>query len=208
MELYDLFPLIYCINLDKRKDRWDDAQEEFEKVGIKPKRFSAIENNNSAYGCYLSHVKILEEAEKKRQNVLIFEDDIEFINYDKDFISSALEEMYYFPWWDMLYLGGNILKPFYQVSNYWAKLNHCQSTHAYGINKHFVSRLLEWLKKKSSILDVLYADNIVPFNNCYITVPMMAIQRTDYSDIEKREMTYDLPLQRYEHFLQKRKLNA
>jgi len=208
MKLEEFFPLIFCINMDSRPDRWEKTQKEFEKIGIKNvKRFSAIEYEPSWFGCYLSHMEILSEARRVKENVLIFEDDIEFVNFNNFDIEQALDEMNNFYWWDMLYLGGNILKPFYQVSKYWAKLTHCQSTHAYGVNHTFVPRLRDWFfsQKKKTILDVMYADGVIPYRNCYITIPsMVAIQRTDYSDIEKREMNYDIPIRRYEHFLRKK----
>lgn len=209
MEFKEFFPLMYCINLDNRKDRWELANAEFERAGIHPQRFSAITHKYPPRGCYLSHLAILKEAEKQNKNVFIFEDDIEFIDIEKYFTKKALEDMENHYWWDMLYLGGNILKPFYKVSPYWAKLLHCQSTHAYGVNRYFVPKLINWLEKYSqnekNILDVVYAETVVPYVSAYISIPMLAIQRTDYSDIEGREMTYDLPLKRYEHFLQERK---
>ncbi len=43
--LFSHFEAIYCINLDRRSDRWEAVQREFEKVGIRDRviRFSAIE---------------------------------------------------------------------------------------------------------------------------------------------------------------------
>jgi len=41
MKLEEFFPLIFCINMDSRPDRWEKTQKEFEKIGIKNvKRFS------------------------------------------------------------------------------------------------------------------------------------------------------------------------
>ena len=208
MKLQDFFPLIYCINLDGRPDRWEKAQEEFKKVGIENvQRFSAIKENPPWLGCYSSHLEILTEAELLQKNVLIFEDDVEFINFDKFDMESALDEMNKYYWWDMLYFGGNILKPFYKASNYWARLRHCQSTHAYGVNWKFIPRLRDWIYSNTpAILDVIYANTIVPNRNCFITIPsMLAIQRTDYSDIEGRAMSYDLPLKRYNKFYKSQK---
>ena len=31
-----------CINLDSRKDKWEEVQPEFTKLGVTPERFSAI----------------------------------------------------------------------------------------------------------------------------------------------------------------------
>ena len=36
MKPFDYFEEIYCINLERRKDRWDLWQSEFEKIGIEP----------------------------------------------------------------------------------------------------------------------------------------------------------------------------
>ena len=34
---FDYFDKIYCINLDYRTDRWEQVQNEFEKIGIENK---------------------------------------------------------------------------------------------------------------------------------------------------------------------------
>jgi len=206
MKLENMFEMSYCINLDERKDRWELAQKEFEKINFFPDRFSAIKADNPAFGCRRSHLTILKEAYEKNANVLIFEDDIEFIHLEDNIIEKALEELSLLPWWDMFYLGGNILRPFYQITPRLAKLSHCQSTHAYGVNKKFLPSLISFLENKEHIIDVLYADGVVPYNNCFITIPMVAIQRTDFSNIENRDMDYSIPLMRYDHFLVKRRI--
>ncbi len=217
MKLENMFGLSYCVNLDSRKDRWEQSQKEFEKIHFYPERFSAIQDEIPARGCYRSHLAILKEAYDKNANVLIFEDDIEFVHplspenalqYGdiNGVIEQAMEDLTVLNWWDMFYLGGNILRHFYQVSPVLAKLTHCQSTHAYGVNKKFLPQLIAHLEKNKNILDVLYADTVIPFSNCFITIPMLAIQRTDYSDIEKTKMTYDIPIERYNKFLVRRML--
>jgi GR25 family glycosyltransferase involved in LPS biosynthesis len=186
----------YVVNLDKRPDRLVSCEDAWYKLNFYPERFSAIENENPALGCYLSHLEILKRARDANKSVIIFEDDIEIINFEEKLIEKALDEIYNMDW-AMLYLGGNILKPFHQVTPHLAKLTHCQSTHAYGINKKYLPTIVDFVEKNMFIIDCLYADYIVPQLPCYITIPMMAIQRSDYSDIEKRKMTYDIPVDRY-----------
>ncbi len=200
MKLDNVFELSYCINLKSRPDRWELCQDEFYKLNWYPERFEAIEDPIPAKGCLLSHIEILKEAQKQKKNVLIFEDDMEVINFEEKLIEKALDELYDLKW-DMLYLGGNILKPFYQETNHLAKLNHCQSTHAYGVHKSFLGKLIPFLENTNTFIDVTYADGVIPYSNCYITIPMMVIQRESYSDIEKRMMNYAIPLERYNHFL-------
>jgi hypothetical protein len=57
--------------------------------------------------------------------------------------------------------------------------------------------VIDFIEKNNTFIDVIYADGIIPRTNCYITIPMMGIQRTDYSDIEKQIMNYDIPVERY-----------
>lgn len=196
MIISEFFPLQYCMNMDFRPDRWIKVQEEFTKIGIKPIRISGEiytgtgdKTFNGQIGCGLTHLKILKLAKEQNQNVLIFEDDAIFINDYSIVIPEALDELQE---WDMLYLGGNICSPIYQVSTHLGKLTHAQSTHAYGVNKNFLDKLINYIEPKitTTIIDVMYANEIVPTNNCYIMIPMVAIQKDDYSDIEGRKVNY------------------
>jgi len=200
MKLDNMFEMSYVVNLDKRPDRLADCEDSWWKLNFYPERFPAIENPNPAMGCYLSHLEILRRARDANKNVLIFEDDVDIIRFEDKLIEKALDELYYLDW-AMFYLGGNILKPFYQETNHLARLTHCQSTHAYSVNKKYLPQIVDFLEKNIFIIDCLYADVIVPQLPCYITIPMMAIQRSDYSDIEKQKMTYDIPIARYNNFL-------
>ena len=202
MKFENLFPFsTYCINIKSRTDRWDSATIEFEKINIKPERFDAIENKkNPAAGCRESHLAILKEAKKKNENVFIFEDDVEFIDNANIILDNAISELSELDW-AMFYIGGNILKPFYQVSEHLAKLSHCQSAHAYGINKKYISDIIDIIEINNTFIDVIYADGIIPYINAYITIPMIAIQKSGYSNIENKIMTYEIPIARYNHFL-------
>jgi len=204
MKLDNIFEMSFCINLDRRKDRWEACQKEFYKLNFYPERFSAIEDVNPVFGCKKSHLEILKRAQKANKNVLIFEDDVEIINFEDKLIERVMDELYDISW-DMFYFGGNILRPFYQVTEHLAKLNHCQSTHAYGVHRNFLNELVPFIESHDTFIDVLYADGVCPLKNCYIALPMMAIQRTDYSDIEYREMNYEVPIARYNKFLVRRK---
>lgn len=203
MIIDDMFPLQYLINLDERPDRLKLANEEFAKIGIKPKRFSAIKRDNGAEGCYLSHLNLLRQAELKGENLAVFEDDVQFCDGAKEIIEDALDELNTKDWL-LFYLGGNILRPAYQTDKHLARLNHCQSTHSICYNAKYIPQIIEFLENNQFILDVLFSEYIIPQSECYITVPMVAIQRTDFSSIEKQTMSYDIPIERYNKFLVKK----
>jgi GR25 family glycosyltransferase involved in LPS biosynthesis len=200
MVIKDFFPFSYCTNMDYRPDRWIQAQEEIAKIDMHPQRISGVvfnsETNNKIrngyIGCGLAHLNGLKLAREQDQNVFAFEDDILFIHDYINIINKALEEL---PEnWDMFYLGGNICAPVTQVSDHLGRLSHAQATHAYGINKNFLNYLIDYLEpnKFTKVIDGVYANEIIPNHNCFITIPMVAIQRSDYSDIEgtNREFTW------------------
>ncbi len=88
MSSFDFFDEMYCINLDSRTDRWEHAQKEFKRAGIlnRVKRFSAIKEVDGRVGIIKSNLSIVKIAKAKGlNNVLVFEDDVEFIvnNLDK-----------------------------------------------------------------------------------------------------------------------------
>lgn len=207
MKLDQIFELGYLINLKERTDRWNLCDHEFYKINYYPKRFEAIKHEIGRTGCFLSHLEILKQAQKENKNVLIMEDDVEFDEDCRQVLESSLDELIDLDF-DMGYLGGNILRPFYQTTKHWARLSHCQSTHAMFFNKKFISAVIGFLemndiRKNGLAIDQLYADYLVPNCKAYIIVPMIARQRSDFSSIENREMTYDLPVQRYWHYLVK-----
>lgn len=205
MKLENIFEENYCINLKSRPDRWREMQNEFYKINFFPQRFDAIEDNNPAKGCYLSHLEILRRANKSKKSLLVFEDDACFYEYEKNTIEKALDELCNFDWW-FFYLGANILKPFYQVSDHLGQLTWAQSTHAYGINKRHISEILDFVERNNNnFIDIIYT-NIVAQVPSFVTIPLVSYQRTSYSDIEHCEMSYDIPLARYNQYLVRTKL--
>ena len=69
---------IYCLYLEKNKERKNNVLKEFEKANLQVEMFEGINHENSATGCLLGHVNIVKDAKKNGyKNILIFEDDIE-----------------------------------------------------------------------------------------------------------------------------------
>jgi len=198
MDFNELFPLKFFINLDKRTDRLQKAKEQFSWLGLDPLRMPGkIYNDprnhpswNGAIGCLFSHLAILRFALDMKQNVFIFEDDLLMTMPDaKTILNRASEEISDLDW-QMFYAGGNILRPFHQVSEYLAKLQHCQSTISYGVKWEFIEDLIKNFENINAPIDVIYADRVIPKVNAYITIPMLFVQRDSYSDIEGQEVKY------------------
>ena len=205
MNFTELFPLITYINLDSRQDRDLLVKEEFEKLGISPTRISgtvikATKNSmwNGVLGCTLSHIKCLETALKQNQNIFIFEDDIKFIpaNETKTILNICCEELNKIEW-DMFYIAANVLKPIYQETKHLGRLSHAQSTVAYGVNYNFIEKLLSYIPRNEIIpIDLVYTNSVVPKHNCFISIPMLGVQRNSFSDIEGKQVQYESYLEK------------
>lgn len=91
MSFKKYFNKIYCINLDRRKDRWEETVVELRKWNLfgDVDRISAVDGNlienktnsvnNGELGLIETHLNLIRNAKnKKYKNILLIEDDIEF----------------------------------------------------------------------------------------------------------------------------------
>lgn len=81
---------IFYINLEKRKDRYEQINIEFVKLNLDNKiieRYDAVYiPHHTCLGCTISHLNVLKIArERNYKNVLIFEDDFEFLVDEQTF---------------------------------------------------------------------------------------------------------------------------
>jgi len=112
-----LFPSLaertVCINLIERDDRMEEAQEQFEKVGLFGSvQFHRVERHprGGRYGCYNSHREVMHQALRDGiETLLVFEDDVQFeqgweavVQDAKAFIDSGAH-------FDAFFLGSQIL---------------------------------------------------------------------------------------------------
>jgi len=196
----DYFNKIYCVNLDYRTDKWGLCQAEFNKHGLTVERFPAIDGRTIPYkgrlpwgavGNAFSHAKILRMAkESNLDNVLIFEDDVEFDdNLQEKFMSwiSQVPEN-----WDLLYLGGNHnwIKHFPLCAPNLMKITNTYATHAYAVKKTMYDIIIT---KKEAVYtegDVIMAE-VQKMCNAYCFRPHLAWQKPGVSDVFQRYVDYN-----------------
>jgi glycosyl transferase, family 25 len=198
----DYFDKIFCINLDRREDRWEETVTELKKWGLSDSisRYSAIDGNtlnndtiinNGELGILTTHINIITEAkENNYSNILILEDDIEFTKE----IETIDEYMSLVPSdWDMIYFGGNHNKHMGKQINFLnekiIKLNETYGIHCVAINSSIYDLILNVIDKRKKPIDVYYAD-IQKTYNCYGFNPSIALQRVSYSDIQNKVTDY------------------
>lgn len=144
---FDYFDAIYCINLDRRTDRWEAVKREFAKIDILDRviRFSAIETpKNWHIGCILSHRTIIQKAKNEDwKNVLVFEDDVKFVQ-SREHISKCIAELDKTPF-DIFYFGWLFdlrNSPSYQWYINLAKIDHIWCTFSIAYNARFYDTFL------------------------------------------------------------------
>tara|TARA_Y100001963_G_scaffold156719_1_gene251020 strand:- start:536 stop:1180 length:645 start_codon:yes stop_codon:yes gene_type:complete len=199
--LKETFDKIYCINLDSRPDKWKMCVEEFEKYNMLDlvERVPAIYHKNGYIGSTFSHLKCMESAKlNKYKNILILEDDFEFIGSTSDtYVTKALNQLKNISW-DMLFFSYKIELPrefiFYKDVSDNLFQSACQLTAAgYGITNKVYNFILNCQKPllKCSCIDVFYARYLSHKFKCLNIKPMVIGQRNDIlSDIRNREVKH------------------
>jgi hypothetical protein len=200
----------YCINLDKRTDRWVKVQQQFDKIGIceKVTRVSAVTDSSiqsdslsaAEQSLIETNRRILDRA-KLSAPVCIFEDDVYFLQ-DLDItelmarVSEQLPEYF-----GLLYLGAHLFDPVITHPRVSPNLIRLQpesrptkeKDHVYVGGAHAVvysvkaieyirSLPIETLYEKQ--WDVFLSKYLIPEFPCFMVYPAFAFQIEDVSDIE------------------------
>lgn len=194
---------IFYINLEHRSDRKQHVEEQLTILGKKGERFNAIKMENGAIGCSMSHLKLLQNAQQnKLDHILIIEDDIKFL--DPELFKAQFNKFINIHGnnWDVILLAGNNMPPYEKIDDSCIKVTRCQTTTGYLVNGHFINPLITNIKMGLSNF-IKNPENPNQFaidkfwfilqksNRWYLITPPTVIQRSDYSDIEKRLTNYE-----------------
>ena len=205
MKLTDFFEKTYCVNLDRRPDRWSESLDEFNKFNLTSiERVSAVDGktthiqlknrntNTSEIALVMTNINIIQNAKKEGlKSILILEDDVEFT----DEVNNISEYFKFLPEdWDMIYFGGNHntnmrVHPPKIINEKVCKLHQTYSTHCVGIKETAYDIILDNLKDLMKQLDVVYSD-LQKRLNVYSFYPMIATQRVGFSDIQDKTVDY------------------
>ena len=192
---------IFYINLDTRPDRKSRFEEEMKKLGLQATRFNAVKHKSGAIGCSISHLTLLKYArDNKLDHIVIMEDDITFLNSEvfinslNNFLSSEIE-------FDVLLIAGNNMGPYTRVYEYGVKIKKCQTTTGYLVKEHYYDKLIQNYEEGIRYLAVnltksddfaidQYWVKLQQVDNWILLTPLTVTQRPDYSNIEKRMVSY------------------
>lgn len=141
-------------------------------------------------GCLKSHLGVCKLAlERKYKNVLILEDDTQFI-HNLDMLaefSSQINNEY-----DMLYLCGSHNGVRETVSKNIVKTAKTHTTGSYLITENAMKYLVDNIQSYTKEIDVYYADEIQSRFSCFCALPHITKQRDGFSDIQQSNVSYKL----------------
>ncbi len=196
---HNYFDKVFVISLPNCKaTRLINVMHELNSYSIEVEYFDATLNTDcGAVGLRQTMIRLFHHClENNYSKFLVFEDDIEFVNDINYFMPLCLEQLP--DNFDLFYLGGYVVKPFKgKCSANLIKLQGCLTTHAVAYSKKAIEKILPLMEKHSenprdkTTIDMLLMNRIQTLGNSYISYPLLAKQRSGYSEIEKREVNYD-----------------
>jgi GR25 family glycosyltransferase involved in LPS biosynthesis len=194
---------IIYINLEKRKDRREQIEDELNKFNLSYERFEAIQTEGfGILGCGLSHIQVLKIAkERNYKNILIFEDDFTFIVSKEEFENNLINFFNLNIDYDVLFLSYNIEKYEELNNNLINKVIESRSASGYLVNSKYFDILINLLegsmiKLKETKMHWIYANDMIwhqlqKKDNWFYFINRIGKQREGYSDNAGRVINYN-----------------
>lgn len=191
-----------CLTQKSRPDRWKQAKEEFNRVGLRVDKWLAMTGPDvSSFDSFnLSQYCMIQDIANSGEPGLIFEDDVVFKDcsvLERAFLSLPNN-------WDMLYLGANLFDPcpapgrpktFVTSTGIppdLFRINAVWTTHAYGMTSKMASYITQHFKPtKDGMIDDWLAREVHARFNCFIVNPMVCWQRPGFSDLWGNATDYE-----------------
>ena len=181
---WSFFDRVYCISLVNRQDRRVEAQAQFARVGLGGRvEFVLVEKHatNPEQGIYESHLLCMEKGlASGAERILIFEDDVVFLQYSPLRLAQLVRFMQSHCGWDIFFLGC-------MVRNCWklpglpaARIRYRSLTHAYAITAAFAKTITSQHPWNNIAYDDFLRD--LESERMYVAYPALAFQSDSPSD--------------------------
>lgn len=201
MSIFDkYFDKVYCINLNRRPDRWENTINELKKFDIDNViRFPAVDGSelngqfkllNGEIGILKTHINLIEKCKMdKIESVLILEDDVVFTDDLKNFdlYMSHIPKN-----WDFIYFGGNhdFGPPPKKLNDHVLIAKDVVALHCVAIKNTMFDSILNLIPNMETQVDTYYKQ-LQKISNSYCVTPNIALQREGFSDIQNNFVNYN-----------------
>jgi len=207
----DLFDNVYCINLDRRQDRWERVKKLFDDQGVTLTRFSAVDgeclhipenipigwrrdkhHNKFSIACTMSHLELLKQAvEKGEKEILVLEDDAHpCSNFNELFIDYYSQLP---PYFNICYVGGNNISNPRRVEENVSLITFTKTTVGYIIRLNYMKEIIPVIEENKWlwVIDEIYITLQRQLDPFYIFNPRLVHQFVSHSDITGEEAAYN-----------------
>ena len=186
-EAWGFIDKIYCITLDHRADRQQQAAAQFARVGLADRVEFAIglkHPTNAERGNFIAHMDCLRAGVAAgARTICMFEDDIVFERFSLPRLQRAIAFMRSSGDWKMFFLGCFVKSSRRTKYPSVAKIRFRSTTHAYVITRDFAEKLLE-MPWPGHCLDDLICSMDDP--GMYAIHPMIAFQSNSPTDNDRQ----------------------
>jgi len=196
---------IFYINLDKRRDRREEIEYELNRFNLfaNSERIEAISKpNQGILGCTMSHLNAIRTAKDRNyNNVLILEDDFQFI-VEKEEFENQLNNLFNtsIPF-DVCMISYNIQRSCETNHDFLQKVLEAQTASGYIVNNCFYDKLINLYEWAIPLLEQTkehwnYANDqcwkrLQPESNWYALTNRCGKQRAGYSDNSEKFEDHD-----------------
>lgn len=198
MSFYDHFEAAFCINLDKREDKWAACKKQFKNINLEVERVSGIDGfleppasiRPGEVGCLKSHLKVFEIAkEQGLKSFLMLEDDVHFADdFHNKFNNLEPQLLPY----EMLYFGSNPHSGSrHEVTPNLNRITYTFAAHCVIFKEPCFDDILNQMRGPLvTPVDVIYGQQQV-VHTAYSIKPSLAWQRKEFSDINQEIVDYE-----------------
>jgi len=182
---WDFFDKVYCISLEDRPDRRNEARSQFQHVGLLDKvEFVIVKKHpfDREQGIYESHIHCMKKGiQADANNILIFEDDIVFERFSAENLDLATHFLSANKGWRSFFLGCLVKKSKRTKVKSLLKVKYRSLAHAYVVNRPFAETVVKKPWQGIPFDSLLRSCD----DGCYAIYPSFAFQSGSRSDNDK-----------------------
>jgi GR25 family glycosyltransferase involved in LPS biosynthesis len=190
---WEYFDKIYCISLDERSDRREEARTQFEAVGLLDRVEFVIVGKHPVdceQGIYESHMLCMEKGLRaEAASIVIFEDDICFDRFKPETLRNSIDFISTHTDWNILFLGCMVKQSHRTANRSVLNVRFRSLCHAYVLNPRFARHLVTIPWQRVPFDDML---RDLKDDGFYAVYPSFAFQSNSRSDNQRY-----LPLDRF-----------
>jgi len=143
---WDFFDKIYCISLDERSDRREEAKNQFAGIGLLERvEFIIVKKHprDSEEGIFESHMACIQKGlAAGADKIVIFEDDVMFDGFTPESLKQCIDFMRDTSGWKAFFFGCLVSGSTRTHSRGVLEIQYRSLTHAYALNRGFAEILV------------------------------------------------------------------